>query len=101
MQAEIYTKDMCPYCVKAKELLRELNIDYVEYKISAGLDESTLEKNQFYVTKADLLEKLPTARTVPQIWIDGEHVGGFDNLCAMHASGQLDKLMGKISLPIK
>lgn len=89
MKAEIYTKDMCAYCVQAKELLRKLNIDYVEYKISSGYGEAKPEANQFYVTKADLLAKLPTARTVPQIWIDGNHIGGYDDLRAAHAKGEI------------
>lgn len=89
MKAEIYTKDMCPYCVKAKELLNKLNIDYVEYKISAGYGEPTPAPNQFYVTKAALLEKLPTAKTVPQIWIDGRHIGGCDDLYAAYAKGEI------------
>lgn len=88
MQAEIYTKDMCPYCVKAKQLLDKLNIPYTEYKISAGFDEMQPQPNQFYVTKADLLHKLPTAKTVPQIWIDGRHIGGCDDLYAAHARGE-------------
>ena len=89
MQAEIYTKDSCPYCVKAKALLIQLNIPYTEYKISAGMGESKAEPNQYYVTRAQLLEKLPTAKTVPQIWIDGRHVGGCDDLHAEYAQGKI------------
>ena len=89
MQAEIYTKDFCPYCVKAKALLIELNIPYTEYKISTGMNETKAEPNQYYVTRAQLLEKLPTAKTVPQIWIDGRHVGGCDDLHAAHARGEI------------
>lgn len=89
MKAEIYTKHMCGYCVKAKSLLQELGIEYVEYIISSGYDESSLGPNQFYVNKTQLLDKLPQAKTVPQIWIDGKHVGGYDGLYAMHMNGQL------------
>lgn len=91
MKAEIYTKDMCPYCVKAKELLHQLNIPYVEYKISSGFGETPPKANQFYVTKDDLLDKLPTAKTVPQIWIDGKHMGGYDQLYAAYTRGEISK----------
>ena len=89
MKAEIWSKDFCPYCVKAKKLLTELNIPYDEYIISMGMGESTPAPNQFYATKAQLLEKLPTAKTVPQIWIDGRHVGGCDDLYAEYERGDI------------
>jgi len=89
MTTEIWTKDTCPYCVKAKMILAQLNIPYTEYKISPGLGESAPAANQYYVTKAQLLEKLPTAKTVPQIWIDGRHVGGCDQLEQEVQSGQI------------
>lgn len=88
MKAEIYTKTMCPYCVRAKELLTQLNIPYSEYMISTGMHESAPATNQFYVTRAQLLERAPAAKTVPQIWIDHEYVGGFDDL---HAAVQAGK----------
>jgi glutaredoxin 3 len=80
MSAEIYTKNDCPYCVKSKALLAEKNISYNEYIISAGFNERKLLPNQQYTTKAELLEKLPTAKTVPQIWLDGKHIGGYTDL---------------------
>jgi glutaredoxin 3 len=89
MKAEIWSKDWCPYCVKAKQILNTLNIPYDEYIISAGLGENGLEPNQYYGTKAQLLEKLPTAKTVPQIWIDGAHIGGCDDLEAKVNRGEI------------
>jgi glutaredoxin 3 len=80
MQAEIWTKDFCPYCVEAKRILRDLNISYHEYKI--GSPSETPQANQTIVDRSALLAKLPTARTVPQIWIDGTHVGGCTDLAA-------------------
>lgn len=91
MKAEIYSKTMCPYCVRAKNLLKELNIPYVEYIISAGMGEGPPEANQQYVTRETLLERFPAAKTVPQIWIDGEHVGGWDELSAKHRRGEIHK----------
>ena len=80
MKAEIWTKVVCPWCVKAKEILNELNIPYNEFIVSSGVDENPPEENQRYVTKQDLLDRLPTAKTVPQIWIDGVHIGGCTDL---------------------
>jgi glutaredoxin 3 len=88
MKAEIYTKTICPYCVRAKKLLTQLNIPYEEYIISAGMGEQKPAPNQYYVTRDHLLERLPTARTVPQIWIDGAHVGGCDDLEAAVKEGK-------------
>jgi glutaredoxin len=80
MNIEIYTKKDCGYCVRAKELFKSKNLSYKEYIISPGMGEAALLENQSYVTKEQLLEKYPNARTVPQIWIDGQHIGGYDNL---------------------
>lgn len=67
-RAIVWTKDACPYCVQAKTLLEQQGIDYEEKKI--GVD----------YTREQLLEAVPTARTVPQIFLDGELVGGFTEL---------------------
>lgn len=82
MKAEIYTKSNCVYCVKAKALLQNKGVAYHEYIISTGFGEQPLVENQSYVTKAQLLEKYAHAKTVPQIWLDGQHIGGFDQLDA-------------------
>lgn len=80
MKAEIYTKTSCPYCVRAKNLFKEKNIDYIEYIISPGFDEGSLLENQRYVTRDQLLEKAPGAKTVPQIWLEGSYIGGYTEL---------------------
>jgi glutaredoxin len=80
MKAEIYTKTNCPYCTKAKSLFQIKGIEYVEYMISPGFNEGPIGDNQQYVTKEQLLERAPHARTVPQIWLDGEYVGGYTEL---------------------
>jgi glutaredoxin len=82
MLAEIYTKSDCPYCVKAKDLLSTKGLSYKEFIVSPGFNETTLNENQFYVTKSQLLEKLPNAKTVPQIWLDGQYIGGYTELVA-------------------
>jgi len=68
MKAEVWSKDNCSYCEQAKKLLSSKNIEYVEKKIGYGY------------TREDLLAVVPTARSVPQIFIDGNYVGGFEQL---------------------
>lgn len=80
MKAEIYTKPSCPYCVRAKNLFRDKGVSYIEYIISPGFDESPLAENQRYVTRDMLLEKAPHAKTVPQIWLEGNYIGGYTEL---------------------
>ncbi len=81
MKATIYSKDYCQYCVRAKALLDKLGIEYDEFVIGdAG--SKTLNANQQWATREDLLERAPNARTVPQIWLDSEHVGGYTELAA-------------------
>jgi len=84
LTATIYSKDICPFCVKAKNLLAIKGISYDEYIISSGVNEAELGPNQYYATLEELLEKVPTARSVPQIWLnDGSkstYIGGFTEL---------------------
>ena len=68
MTAIVWSKYQCPYCDQAKALLNSKGIQFEERKIGDGW------------TKEDLLEAIPTARTVPQIIMDGELIGGFTEL---------------------
>jgi glutaredoxin 3 len=70
MKAEVFTKPGCPYCVAAKQLLVRKNIPYVERDITRRPDWDELKS------------RVPAFRTVPQIFLDGRHVGGFDDLSA-------------------
>jgi glutaredoxin len=65
---KLYTKENCQYCVKAKELLKSKNIDFVEYAVENP------------ETRQMLLEIVPTARSVPQIFDGEEYIGGYENL---------------------
>lgn len=65
----VWSKDHCPYCVQAKQLLKNSGIAFEERNISAG-----------DWTKEQLLEAVPNARTVPQIFLHGEYVGGYTEL---------------------
>lgn len=79
MKAEIYTKTHCPYCTRAKSLLNAKGIEYKEYLVSTDANMIT-ENNITLVTREQLLERIPTARTVPQIWLDDQHIGGYTEL---------------------
>lgn len=68
MKAIVWSKYHCPYCDQAKALLKQRGIEFEERKIGDGY------------TKEELLEAVPTARTVPQIFLDGQHIGGFTEL---------------------
>ncbi len=68
MKAIVWSKDNCPFCEQAKGLLKMKGIEFEEKKIGHGF------------TKEDLLEAVPNARTVPQIFLNEELVGGFQEL---------------------
>jgi len=70
MKAIVWSKYQCPYCDQAKALLNSKGIQFEERKIGDGW------------TKEDLLEAVPTARTVPQIFLNDELIGGFTELKA-------------------
>jgi len=78
----LYSKDQCPYCVKAKGLLQRKGQAFTE--VNVARDEKAL---------AEMLEKSGGRRTVPQIFINGTHVGGYDDLYALEAGGKLDALL--------
>ena len=83
MNAVIYTKDNCPFCTRAKALMQLKGIGYQEKIIAVnGKDGRVLKENQSWTTREELLEAAPAAKTVPQIWLDGEHVGGYTDLAA-------------------
>lgn len=82
-KVEIYTKMMCGYCARAKQLLDSKGVDYTEYDITMGGED-----------KRVMLERKPDARTVPQIFIDDQAIGGSDDLAALERAGKLDPLLG-------
>ncbi|TNE46146.1 MAG: glutaredoxin 3 [Sphingomonadales bacterium] len=80
---DIYTKFACPFCVRAKHLLKSKGAAFNEYDITLGGPK-----------RAEMLERAPNAMTVPQIFIGDVHVGGSDDLAALERSGKLDALLG-------
>lgn len=82
-KVEIYTKMFCGYCFRAKRLLDAKGVDYEEYDITAGGEK-----------RAEMVQRKPDARTVPQIFIDGQAIGGSDELATLEREGKLDALLG-------
>jgi glutaredoxin 3 len=83
-RVKIYSTGSCPFCVKAKQLLDRLNIAYEEERI----DISQAARREF-------TQATNGARTVPQIIIDGECIGGFTELTELHMEDKLNHLMGQ------
>jgi glutaredoxin 3 len=81
-KVEIYTKFMCPYCTRAKSLLKDKGVTAEEYDITMGGPK-----------RAEMLERANGRTTVPQIFIDGRHIGGSDDLAALDRAGGLDPLL--------
>lgn len=79
---EIYTKTGCPYCARAKSLLDGKGVNYNEMEIS--MDPAARE---------EMLGRANGRTTVPQIFIDGRHIGGSDDLAALESAGKLDALL--------
>ncbi|HEV2078307.1 MAG TPA: glutaredoxin 3 [Allosphingosinicella sp.] len=81
-QVEIYTKGTCPYCARARRLLEDKGASYDEYEISNDPDK-----------RAEMIQRANGRSTVPQIFIDGKHVGGSDDLAELERRGQLDPML--------
>ena len=80
---EIYTTAVSPYCVAAKALLRSRGAEFDEIPVD--------EDNE---NLADMMARTGGATEVPQIFIDGQHLGGIDQLVALHRAGKLDETLG-------
>jgi glutaredoxin 3 len=85
---EIYTKFGCPYCSRAKQLLSSKGSEYIEYDITMGGPK-----------RAEMEQRVPGSRTVPQIIIGGTIVGGSDDLAALDAAGKLDGMLAGLATP--
>lgn len=77
----IYTTAICPYCVRAKNLLKQKGVEWTEIDVSHDADE-----------RMALMQRT-RQRTVPQIFINGQHIGGSDDLYALERAGKLDALL--------
>lgn len=79
---EIYTTAFCPYCYRAKALLDSKGVEYEEIDISMGGPR-----------RAEMIQRADGRTSVPQIFIDGKHIGGSDDLAALDRQGGLDPLL--------
>jgi len=79
---EIYSTAACGYCMAAKNLLKSKGLAWRELRVDTDP-----------AARAEMLHRAPGARTVPQIFINGIHVGGFDQLAAADRSGRLIELL--------
>ena len=81
-KVEIYTWQYCPFCIRAKSLLKKKNINFTEYKIDGDED-----------SRALMTERADGRRTLPQIFIDNEGIGGCDDLYTLENENKLDALL--------
>jgi glutaredoxin 3 len=80
-RVEIYTTAICPYCVSAKQFLKQKGLAFEEVRVD--IDPARRE---------EMLSRSAGRRSVPQIFVNGAHVGGFDDLVAADRSGRLREL---------
>lgn len=81
-KVEIYTKMMCGFCVRAKKLLEMKKIPFEEISVDFG-----------GAKKAEMVQRAGGRTTVPQIFINGRHIGGCDELMTLEYQGKLDELL--------
>lgn len=81
-KVEIYTKSTCPYCFRAKALLKEKGVEPDEVAVDLGGEK-----------RREMIERAGGRVTVPQIFINGKHVGGCDDLFELEDAGKLDMLL--------
>ncbi len=78
----IYTTPICPYCIAAKKLLNEKELNYNEIDVSGNAD-----------LRAEMSKKAEGQTSVPQIWVGDIHIGGCDDLYALERNGKFDQLL--------
>ena len=81
-KVEIYTKMTCGFCFRAKKLLEMKNVPYEEYSVDFG-----------GAKRVEMIDRASGRTTVPQIFINGRHVGGCEDLMALEYHGKLDDLL--------
>lgn len=81
----IYTSEMCPYCIKAKKLLKMLNLDFEEINSDGNFDEMCESLSQKF--------NRPGISTVPQIIINDHYIGGYDDLEDLYKTKKLDEFL--------
>ena len=84
VKVEIYITAMCPYCSQARHLLQKKGVQFTEYRVDYDY---ALRKQ---------MEQRSHRTSVPQIFIDDRHIGGFDDMAELDVDGELDKLLGLV-----
>ena len=82
-EIELYTTMFCPYCARARALLERKGVPYTEFDI--------IEEPQ---RRDEMIRRAGGRTSVPQIFINGEHIGGSDELVALERAGELDAILG-------
>ena len=82
VNVDIYTTPYCPFCVRAKKLLANKKVEFNEIDLSENPDKFE-----------EMLSKSNGARTVPQIFVNGEHIGDCDHIHDLDQKGELDKIL--------
>ena len=80
---ELYSTAICPYCVAAKTLLKQRGLNYTEIRVDTDP-----------ARRDEMLSRAAGRRSVPQIFINGIHIGGFDDLVVADRSGRLAEIIG-------
>lgn len=83
VKVELYTTPMCPYCRRARALLKKKGVKYVSIDVAFHPER-----------RKEMVARSGGVRTVPQIFIDDRHIGGSDELVALERAGKLDALLG-------
>ncbi len=81
----IYTSEMCPYCIKAKKLLKILNLNFEEINVDNNFDEMCEKLNEKYNQKG--------ISTVPQIIINDHYIGGYDDLEHLYKTKKINEIL--------
>ncbi len=81
-KVEIYTWRTCPFCIRAKGLLKQKGVEFTEYSVDG--DEAARDK---------MAQRANGRRSVPQIFINDEHIGGCEDIYALESQGKLDELL--------
>ena len=83
-KVEIYTRDYCGYCTRAKALLASKGVDFTEIDAGSNADK-----------RREMIQRANGGNTYPQVFINGRHVGGSDDIHDLNAHGALDKLLAE------
>jgi glutaredoxin 3 len=83
VEVELYATSWCPFCTRARTLLRRKGVPFIDIDVDEDPER-----------RREMIERAGGRTSVPQIFIDGEHIGGSDDLAALDAAGRLDAKLG-------